>query len=123
VFYHYDKQVLQLKAKYPYSAWPIPDKDSLVVYIDRACRGNGIPSAKASWGIYFGPGSPYNTYGMVPDSVPQTSTRAETEALNQALRVICEFTDNIIWLDRIKIATDSGFLVDAMSICMDLKVA
>jgi ribonuclease HI len=119
VFYNAAKQVSQLQMKVHSMPDPVPDKGSLVVHIDGACRGNGTPAAKASWGIYFGPGSLHNTYGLVPSSDPQTSTCAEIVALNQALRIICEITDRDYQLMYIKIATDSSFLVNAMSRWME----
>jgi ribonuclease HI len=89
--------------------------ETLVVHIDGACRGNGTPDARATWGVYFGPGSPFNANGKLPTSMPQTSTRAEIEALSQALDIICQITDKDYALSQIKIATDSSFLVKAMS--------
>ncbi|KAH8731098.1 hypothetical protein GQ44DRAFT_699359 [Phaeosphaeriaceae sp. PMI808] len=61
---------------------PFPDVSSLVVLINGACRGNGTPSAQASYGVYFGPNSPRNTHGLLPKALTQTSTRAEIEALS-----------------------------------------
>lgn len=86
----------------------------MVVSIDGACRGNTTPTARASYGVYFGPGSSHNTYGLLENTLPQTSTRAEIESLLQALNIICKITDEDFWLTRIKIATDSSFLANAM---------
>jgi ribonuclease HI len=91
------------------------DTMSMIVFIDGACRGNGTATARASYGVFFGAGSPFNTYGLLPSALPQTSTRAEIEALSQALKTIEAITDKDYSLTRIKIATDSSFLVDAMS--------
>jgi ribonuclease HI len=91
--------------RYPYS---------MVVYIDEACRNNGSPTARASYGIYFGPSSPYNSYGLLPDTSPQTSTRAEIEALSQALKISREITDQDFQLSHIKVATDLSLLANAM---------
>jgi ribonuclease HI len=118
-FYNTAKHISQLQLKVHARPSPIPDESSLVVHIDGACRGNGTPAAKASYGVYFGPGSSFNTYGLVPSSDPQTSTRAEIEALKQALGVICGITDKVFKLMYIKIATDSSFLVNAMSRWME----
>ncbi|KAL6703198.1 hypothetical protein ACN47E_010127 [Coniothyrium glycines] len=98
---------------------PVIQQDSMVVYIDGACRDNGGPNARASYGVFFGPSSPYNSYGLVPRNSPQTSTRAEIEALVQALEIICEITDRDFTLSHIKIATDSSFVVNAMSEWME----
>lgn len=116
VVYNNDKQVFQLQFQ-AFGPSPIHrDESSLVVYIDGACRGNGTPQARASYGVYFGPGSPYNTNGLLPTAVPQSSTRAEIEALAAALKVIREVCGNDFRLVYIKIATDSKFLVDAMAL-------
>lgn len=103
--------------------WPNWDETTMVIHIDGACRGNGTPDARAAYGIYFGPNSPYNTSGLVPAHMPQTSTRAEIEALAHALPVlqsICSFDHR---LRDIKIATDSEFLVNAMSQWMERWIA
>ncbi|CAE7010499.1 hypothetical protein CFE70_001904 [Pyrenophora teres f. teres 0-1] len=115
VVYNTQKKISQLRMKVMSRLEPFPNENSMVVFIDGACRNNGSPTARASYGVYFGPESPYNRYGLVPDSLPQTSTRAEIEALSQALEVIRAITDRDFELSRIKIATDSSFLVKAMS--------
>ena len=43
---------------------------SLLLYVDGACRGNGTSYAKASIGIYAGPGHPY-TQGHLIVPTPQ----------------------------------------------------
>jgi ribonuclease HI len=77
VVYNAQKQVSQLRMKVMARPEPFRDEHSMVVYIDGACRNNGSPTARASYGVYFGPDSPHNCYGLLPDSSPQTSTRAE----------------------------------------------
>jgi ribonuclease HI len=115
VVYNTAKQISQLQMKVMARPDPFLDRHSLVVHIDGACRGNGTPGARASYGVYFGPSSPHNAYGILSSSTPQTSTRAEIEALSHALEIICRITDGDYALSRIKIATDSSFLVNAMS--------
>jgi len=119
VFYNADKKISQLRMKVRHKPVPVPDETSLVVFIDGACRNNGQPTARASWGAYFGPNSSYNTYGLLYDFLPQTSTRAEIEAFHRALIIIRKITDADLKLSRIKIATDSSFLVNAMSQWME----
>ncbi|KAF2833194.1 hypothetical protein CC86DRAFT_365152 [Ophiobolus disseminans] len=79
--YNRAKQILQLQMTIDTEPHPVPDINSLVVFIDGACRGNGTASARASYGVYFGRNSRYNTYECPPSYLPQTSTRAEIEAL------------------------------------------
>jgi ribonuclease HI len=95
------------------------DKTTVVVSIDGACRGNGTPSARAAWGVYFGPNSPHNASGLVKPNLPQTSTRAEMEALSQALRIIRNDVSEDFQLQEIRIRTDSAFLVNAMTVWME----
>ncbi|KAF1841128.1 ribonuclease H-like protein [Cucurbitaria berberidis CBS 394.84] len=119
VVYDTSKQISQLQMKVLAKPDPFPNPSSMVVYIDGACRNNGTPTARASYGVYFGPNSPYNSYGLLPASRPQTSTLAEIEALSQALKIISEVTDRDFKLSEIKLATDSSFLVDSMSKWME----
>ncbi|KAI4661332.1 uncharacterized protein J4E79_005145 [Alternaria viburni] len=105
VFYNPEKSISQLRMKIVSKPNPIPDDTTLVVYID----------ARASYGVYFGPNSPCNWKGLLDESLPQTSTRAEIEALVQALPMI-DLITHLNWrLYRIIIATDSSFLVKALS--------
>jgi len=92
---------------------------TLVVHIDGACRNNGKPNARAAYGVYFGPNSKYNTSGLLSSATPQTSTRAEIEALVRAIDIIKEITDGDMSTSEIKIATDSSYLVNAIALWMD----
>jgi len=91
------------------------NRGTMIVYTDGACRGNRTPSARASYGAFFGPNSPHNTYGPLASNLPQTSPRAETKLLTQALTAICEITDADYGLFRITIVANSIFLVNAMT--------
>ncbi|CAO2650720.1 Nn.00g020120.m01.CDS01 [Neocucurbitaria sp. VM-36] len=119
VVYTASKQISQLQMKVMAKPDPFPNPSSMVVYIDGACRNNGTSKARASYGVYFGPNSPYNSYGLMPATFPQTSTRAEIAALSQAIDTIDKVTARDFKLSEIKIATDSSFLVDAMSKWME----
>ncbi|KAL1626146.1 hypothetical protein SLS54_002980 [Diplodia seriata] len=115
IVYNDEKQVSQLQMTNMRQPQPYRDENTVVIRIDGACRGNGTPAAKASYGIYVGPNSRYNTHGLLPASLPQTSTRAEVEALHHSLDVIDNITKQDFKLSRIKVASDSDFLVKAMS--------
>ncbi|KAI2487700.1 hypothetical protein Ptr902_01833 [Pyrenophora tritici-repentis] len=67
VVYNSQKKISQLRMKVMARPDSFPDKQSMVVFIDGACRNNGSPTARASYGVYLGPESPYNRYGLVPD--------------------------------------------------------
>ncbi|KAL7918941.1 hypothetical protein ACQKWADRAFT_302723 [Trichoderma austrokoningii] len=88
--YSATKAVLQIKREDPHDieAKAHVDADSLVVSIASSCRNPGIRGVRAAYGIYFGPKSPYNTSALLNAALPQTETRAEIEALQQALHII-----------------------------------
>ncbi|KAK2610245.1 hypothetical protein N8I77_003694 [Diaporthe amygdali] len=83
--YSAEKQVRQLQLINPRTQGIEVDKMTVVVSIDGACRDNGKPMARASWGVFFGPGSRFNSSSRLSPSCPQTSSRAEIEALSQAI--------------------------------------
>lgn len=114
VVYNPTKHVFQLTFQ-PLTLPIERDEFTIVVYIDGACRGNGTPTARSAYGIYFGPGSRHNANGLVAPCIPQTSTRAEIEALAEALEIIRHVCSADFKLQQIKIATDSSYLVDAMA--------
>ncbi|KAJ0109010.1 hypothetical protein J7T55_005558 [Diaporthe amygdali] len=82
--YSAEKQVRQLQLINPRTQWIEVDNMTVVVSIDGACRDNGKPTARASWGVFFGPGSRFNSSGRLSPSCPRTSSRAEIEALSIA---------------------------------------
>ena len=88
---------------------------TLGVYVDGACRGNGTHNSRASWGIYYGPDSILNRYGVLPPSAPHTSTRAEIQALAQAVGHIYIVAILKKTIDDAWILTDSTYLVNSMN--------
>ncbi|KAI0836607.1 ribonuclease H-like protein [Hypoxylon sp. FL0890] len=123
VVYNPMKKVSQLQCKHPRTGKIELDEFTVVVSIDGACRGNGTPSARAAWGVYFGEHSPYNACGVLEPTLPQTSTRAEIEALSQLLRIIREEFTGDFTMQEFRIRTDSDFLMRAMSEWMDDWIA
>ncbi|EME77467.1 uncharacterized protein MYCFIDRAFT_212709 [Pseudocercospora fijiensis CIRAD86] len=115
VVYNTEKRISQLQFQAMAQSERSRDESSLVVHIDGACRNNGKPNARAAYGVYFGPDSPFNCAGLVPSTIPQTSTRAEIEALAHALEAVQRICNTDFKLCEIKIATDSSFVVDAMA--------
>ncbi|KAI1370588.1 ribonuclease H-like protein [Hypoxylon crocopeplum] len=115
IVYNPAKKVSQLQMKHPRTGAIEPDRLTVVVSIDGACRGNGTPSARAAWGVYFGAQSPHDASGVLALTLPQTSTRAEIEALSQVLRIIRENLSSDHSMQEYRIRTDSDFLVRAMS--------
>ncbi|KAI1140063.1 ribonuclease H-like protein [Hypoxylon sp. FL0543] len=119
VVYNPSKGVSQLQLRHPRTGNIELDELTVVVSIDGACRGNGTPSARASWGVYFGPGSPYNECGVLDSTLPHTSTRAEIEALRQLLRIIQQELAWNVLLKNYYIRTDSDSLMRAMAELME----
>lgn len=115
VTYDTSKHISNLRMKLAGRPQIVTQSGTMVVYIDGACRGNGTPSARASYGVFFGPNSPHNAYGLLASNLPQTSTRAEIESFIQALDIVRRITDADYGLSKIIIATDSIFLVNAMT--------
>lgn len=103
------------------------DEFFLNVWIDGACRYNGQPNARAAWGVYFGPDSPYNKSGRLPATEPQTSTRAEIEALGHATTAVSNLvfakddTTRSLMRDHcvgVFFYSDSDYLCKAMTMWM-----
>lgn len=92
------------------------DPCGLAVFIDGACRDNGRSYARASIGVFFGPGSERN-YGCILGSRIQfTNQVAEISAAINAIR------DTRSWypeeekkICKLLIVTDSKYLVEGIS--------
>ncbi|KAL7626125.1 hypothetical protein AAE478_002895 [Parahypoxylon ruwenzoriense] len=113
--YDSSKQVLQLRYANPQTGQLAVDEKTVVVHIDGACRDNGLPGARASWGVYFGPGSFFNACGRLGLQLPHTNSRGEIEALFQALNIIEKQVLKDTTLQEIHIVSDSEYLVKTMS--------
>jgi ribonuclease HI len=61
---------------------------SVVVTIHGACRGNGTSSARGAYGVYFGAGSPYNEFDLLPETERQGSNAAVVYAAQRALEIV-----------------------------------
>ncbi|KAK2782748.1 hypothetical protein FQN52_004648 [Onygenales sp. PD_12] len=122
VTYDEQKEYFQLQGSLPTAPeTPHLDKFSLVVYIHGTCPKEGQPGARAAYGIFFGPRSIYNTSGLLQPSLPQTRVRADIEALVKTMEIVKSITDENISVQHVKIATDSDYLVNAMSISMNKR--
>lgn len=85
--YDATKGVLQILEQDPHGDEAKLEAD-LVLSIGGACQNPGTREARAAWGVYFGPESPYNTSGLLDPALPKTLATAEMEALRQALNII-----------------------------------
>lgn len=93
-----------------------------MVSIIGVCRDEGKPTAQASWGVFFGPDSPFNSSGRLSPSLPQTSFHAEFEALSQALDALPAiraadptYNNSDPPGMEVKFRSDSEYLCQAMS--------
>jgi ribonuclease HI len=92
---------------------------SIVLSVDGACRGNNLsnPRSRGAYGVFFGPGCDWNASGMLKSDEPQSNSRAELEAVRQALQIVLarraqgEFDG---WREII-IMTDSSYVAQAFS--------
>uniref|UniRef100_A0A0K0DID0 Ribonuclease H1 n=1 Tax=Angiostrongylus cantonensis TaxID=6313 RepID=A0A0K0DID0_ANGCA len=87
-------------------------KDAVVVYTDGACPNNGRGTAKAGYGIYWGPGHKDNTYGPVHGA--PTNNRGELLAVDIALKQAVENK-----IPCIVVRTDSQLLIKSMDVYME----
>jgi ribonuclease HI len=60
---------------------------TIVISVDGGSRGNNRldSSSRAGWGVFFGPKCARNICGLLDPKAPQTSSRAELEAVRMAL--------------------------------------
>ncbi|KAI0377122.1 ribonuclease H-like protein [Hypomontagnella monticulosa] len=116
--YNHSDQYLQLFQPIPLSMGLVFDRATIVVFIDGGCRNNGLLGARGAWGVFLGPNSPYNRWGSLGPSIPQTSQRAEIEALAQALDTIHEIASVVHrgrLVGQVIIYSDSTYVVNSMS--------
>jgi ribonuclease HI len=105
---------------FPYrgSHWR-PRMKSIIVSVDGGSRGNDSikRSSRAAFGVSFGPGCIWNVSHVLKPNEPQTSSRAELEAVRQALQVVLtrraqgEFDG---WREVI-IKTDSDYVAKSLT--------
>ncbi|KAF4634005.1 hypothetical protein G7Y89_g4098 [Cudoniella acicularis] len=90
----------------------------LVITVDGACRGNGTGSAEASYSIFYGRNSPYNTCGRLPSRIKWTSQAAELFAAKKAIKFARERRNfhSRTEIKEVIIQTDSEYVVNCLSI-------
>ncbi|KAG8162899.1 hypothetical protein KVR01_007377 [Diaporthe batatas] len=90
--YNPEKEYCQLQYTCPIEPFIEPfimvNKRSMVVAIAGHCDNSGKPGAVAAWAVRFGVGSRFNAAERLDPGFPQTTSRAEIEALSQALDII-----------------------------------
>ena len=117
IFYDSEQKVSKFRVINPLNGMLEVDRSSLIIHVDGACRDNGRQVARSSWGVFFGPGSPYNKCGILPPNLPQTNSRAEIEAISQALDIIQKIVVDAkdYTLQKIYILSDSQYVVNALT--------
>jgi ribonuclease HI len=90
------------------------DPSSKVIFIDGACRNNGTYNARASIGIFFGPGCERNYGEELPDDLPATNQVAELYAATTAIQDTIDHEGDRK-LCKLLIVTDSKYVVDGIS--------
>jgi ribonuclease HI len=86
------------------------DGEFTVVYVDGSCIDNGGVKARASYGVYWGPDHPQNTYGQLSATDTPTNNRAELEAACIALE-----RAKTIGINKVHIHSDSKYVVSGMN--------
>lgn len=83
-----------------------------MLYTDGACRNNGYPDARAAWGFHsrYVEGS-----GLVPESEPQTSVRAELTAILKGLEALRDTFQRKRQTWPVEVMTDSEYAVNSMN--------
>ncbi|KAG5744603.1 hypothetical protein H9Q70_012702 [Fusarium xylarioides] len=89
------------------------DESSVVIQIDGVCRAKETRYAQGGWGVFFGPESQYNTWGLLPADAPQNSTFAGLYALMIAVEIIRDEVP--LHPGRIFIMSDSLYLAQAFT--------
>lgn len=83
----------------------------IVIYVDGSCLMNGKSSAVASYGVFFGQESPFNTADTLDLSDRQTNNSAEIAAITEAIRISA-----LLNLKKIEIRTDSLLVIRSLEV-------
>ena len=78
----------------------------VTVYIDGSCIGNGGPSAKGGYGVFFGDSHPWNGSFTIPPEDGPTNNKAELMAAIEAIKI--GHNNNVKYL---QINSDSKYVV------------
>ncbi|RVX75455.1 hypothetical protein B0A52_00808 [Exophiala mesophila] len=103
---------------FPGAHWQ-PRMRTIVIAVDGGSRGNNRadPNSRAGWGVYFGPNCYRNSCGLLDRNAPQTSSRAELEAVRQALMIVSKMqkSGELDGWREIIIKLDSDYVSRALS--------
>lgn len=76
------------------------------VFIDGACKNNGKPCARASYGIFWGDNDSRNGANLIPENEKQTNNTSELTAAIKCLEQVKELN-----IQTIAIKSDSEYLI------------
>jgi ribonuclease HI len=92
------------------------DPQSIVVAIGGSCKENGLPGARAAYGVFFSHSAhDLNKSGEVPTPSPQTSNYSELYATMQALEIVHQLIIAGEDLTHVIIKTNSEYLALGLS--------
>ena len=96
---------------------PSPKLTTIIVSIHGACKRNGQIGAKASYSIYFGKGSKYNTADYLPKVMSHKSQNAQLYACQRAIEVVEDLVTRELdgHIKTVIIKTNSSYLVRCFS--------
>ena len=93
-----------------------PQKNTMVISIDGACRANGDHAiARASCGVYFDANSPFNSQACLQDTSRQTNQLAEIIAATRALNRVENILTSKSSINHVILVTDSAYLANSIS--------
>lgn len=92
---------------------------TVVISVDGGSRGNDRknPKSRAAYGVFLGPNCHRNAWGLLDRQVPQTSSRAELEAVRKALEIVQDMinAEEIDGWREIIIKLDSEYVAKSLS--------
>ncbi|KAF7916530.1 hypothetical protein BELL_0130g00010 [Botrytis elliptica] len=92
---------------------------AFVVAVDGACPGNGTTRAeRSSFGVFFGPDSPFNTYGTIarPSGEKHTNNYSELMAILHALELLKHHSGLRNYISEHPLLIHHSFRVDVIII-------
>ncbi|TGO62530.1 hypothetical protein BCON_0019g00660 [Botryotinia convoluta] len=107
------------EADFLYHESGICSPTALVVAVDGACPGNGTTRAeRSSFGVFFGPDSPLNTYDTItrPSGEKHTNNYSELMAMLHALELLKHHSGLRKWISEHPMPIHHSFKVDVIII-------
>ena len=106
-------QVETPRIEYQWGKGIIIEGAAILLYVDGACRLNGTPNAKASIGIYAGPGHPMSCGRALPSYMKLTNQTAELMALIVGLEIGIKMAEKA-GLSKLVLASNSAYACEGI---------